>query len=80
MAYLIRAKTFQTKQWIFLCFLSRVHVLQTIIFLKLLILGARSRRSKRAVQPLEDDEDLPRDIAASIQVGSRLFLTNILSG
>ncbi len=34
----------------------------------------RSRRSKRAVQPLEgeeDDEDLPRDIAASIQVGSR---------
>jgi hypothetical protein len=46
-------------------------------FLKLLFLGARSRRSKRAVQPLEgeeDDEDLPRDIAASIQVCCPLFL------
>ncbi len=57
---------------------------QTIIFFfKLLILGARSRRSKRAVQPLEgdeDDEDLPRDIAASIQVRSRLFLTIVVSG
>jgi hypothetical protein len=34
-----------------------------------------SRRSKRSVFPLdpEDDGDLPRDIAASIQVGRRSF-------